>query len=121
MFFTVAKDSTERLSAAASEKNRELLQIDNVYRQRVLQTVTSLLVALLVFRAHDLLKITNNNSQQENQTFAIETISSPNIWGANLVSAIRKIKVPQKFRATLHLSTKFINLRVLTVQLAFTI
>lgn len=79
MFFTIAKDCTERLSAAASEKNRELLQIDNVYRQRVLQTVTSLLVALLVFRAHDLLKITNINPQQENQTFAIETISSPNI------------------------------------------
>ena len=120
MFFTIAKDCTERLSAAASEKNRELLQIDNVYRQRVLQTVTSL-VALLVFRAYDLLKITNINPQQENQTFAIETISSPNIWGANLVSAIRKIKVPQKFRATRHLSTKFITLRVLTVQLAFTI
>ena len=121
MFFTIAKDCTERLSAAASEKNRELLQIDNVYRQRVLQTVTSLLDALLVFRAHDLLKITNINPQQENQTFAIETISSPNIWGANLVSAIRKIKVPQKFRATRYLSTKFITLRVLTVQLAFTI
>ena len=117
MFFTIAKDCTERLSAAASEKNRELLQIDNVYRQRVLQTVTSLLVALLVFRAHDLLKITKINSQ----TLAIEKISSPNIWGANLVSAVRKIKVPQKFRATRHLSTKFITLRVLTVQLAFTI
>ena len=81
-FFTIAKDCTERLSAAASEKNRELLQIDSVYRQRVLQTVTSLLVALLVFRAHDLLKITNINPQQEKQTFAIETISSPNIWGS---------------------------------------
>ena len=33
--------------------------LDNVYRQRVLQTVTSLLVPLLVFRTHDLLKITN--------------------------------------------------------------
>ena len=97
MFFTIAKDFTERLFAAASEKNRELLQIHNVYRPRVLQTVTSLLVALLVFRAHDLLKITNINPQQGNQTFAIETISSPNIWGANLVSAIRKIKVPQKY------------------------
>ena len=108
MFFTIAKDCTERLSTAASEKN-------NVYRQRVLQTVTSLLVALLVFRAHILIP------QQENQTFAIGTISSPNIWVANLVSAIRKIKVPQKFRVTRHLSTKFITLRVLTVQLAFTI
>ena len=32
--------------------------LDNVYQQRVLQTVTSLLVALLVFRTHDLRKIT---------------------------------------------------------------
>lgn len=89
--------------------------LDNVYQQRVLQTVTSLLVALLVFRTHDLRKITKKYIylQQENQTFAIETISSPNIWGANLVSAIRKIKIPQKFRATRHLSTKFITLRVL--------
>ena len=73
MFFTIAKDCTERLSAAALEENSELLQ--TLYRQRVLQTVTSLLVALLVFRAHDLLKITNINPQQENQTFAIETLS----------------------------------------------
>ena len=36
-----------------------------VYRQRVLQTVTSLLVVLLVFRGHDLLKIANINPQQE--------------------------------------------------------
>ena len=34
-----------------------------VYRQRVLQTVTSLLVVSLVFRRHDLLKIANINSQ----------------------------------------------------------
>ena len=36
-----------------------------VYRQRVLQTVTSLHVVSLVFRGHDLLKITNINPQQE--------------------------------------------------------
>ena len=36
-----------------------------VYRQRVLQTVTSLLVVSLVFRWHDLLKIANINAQQE--------------------------------------------------------
>ena len=36
-----------------------------VYRQRVLQTVTSLRVVSLVFRGHDLLKITNSNRQQE--------------------------------------------------------
>ena len=36
-----------------------------VYRQRVLQTVTSLRVVLLVFRGYDLLQITNINPQQE--------------------------------------------------------
>ena len=36
-----------------------------VYRQRVLQTVTSLLVVSLVFRGHDLRKIANINPQQE--------------------------------------------------------
>ena len=36
-----------------------------VYRQSVLQTVTSLRVVSLVFRGHDLLKIANMNSQQE--------------------------------------------------------
>ena len=36
-----------------------------VYRQRVLQTVTSLRVVSLVFRGHDLLQITNINPQQE--------------------------------------------------------
>ena len=35
-----------------------------VYRQRVLQTVTSLRVVSLVFRGHDLLKIANFNPQQ---------------------------------------------------------
>ena len=36
-----------------------------VYRQSVLQTVTSPRVVSLVFRGHDLLKIANMNSQQE--------------------------------------------------------
>ena len=36
-----------------------------VYRQRVLQTVTSLGVVSLVFRGHDLLESTNFNPQQE--------------------------------------------------------
>ena len=36
-----------------------------VYQQRVLQTVTSLPVVSLVFREHDLLKITNINPQEE--------------------------------------------------------
>ena len=36
-----------------------------VYRQRVLQTVTSLRVVSLVFRGHDLLKIANINPQQD--------------------------------------------------------
>ena len=36
-----------------------------LYRQRVLQTVTSLRVVSLVSRGHDLLKIANINPQQE--------------------------------------------------------
>ena len=36
-----------------------------VYRQRVLQTVTSLRIVSLLFRGHDLLKIANINPQQE--------------------------------------------------------
>ena len=39
------------------------------YRQCVLQTVTSLHVVSLVFRGHDLLKITNINPQQEARFF----------------------------------------------------
>ena len=41
-----------------------------VYRQRVLQTVTSLRVVSLVFRGHDLRKIANINPQQE-ATFSL--------------------------------------------------
>ena len=49
-----------------------------VYRQRVLQTVTSLRVVSLVFRGHDLLKIANINPQQE-ATLSLrkKKISSP--------------------------------------------
>ena len=36
-----------------------------VYRQRVLQTVISVLVVSLVFRGHDLRKFANINPQQE--------------------------------------------------------
>ena len=36
-----------------------------VYRQRVLKTVTSLVVVSLVFRGHDLRKIANFNPQQK--------------------------------------------------------
>ena len=36
-----------------------------VYRQHVLQTVTSLRVVSLVFRGHDLLKIANIDHQQQ--------------------------------------------------------
>ena len=43
-----------------------------VYRQRVLQTVTSLRVVSLVFRGHDLRKL-----QSKKHTFAMEKISSP--------------------------------------------
>ena len=49
----------------AAEKIRELLRGIVAYRQRVLQTVTSLAVVSLVFRRQDLLKIANFNPQQE--------------------------------------------------------
>ena len=48
-----------------------------VYRQRVLQTVTSLRVVSLVFRGHDLLKIANINPQQEATLSLWKKISSP--------------------------------------------
>ena len=43
-----------------------------VYRQRVLQTLTSLGVVSLVFRRHDLLKIVNFNPRVTSQIFAKE-------------------------------------------------
>ena len=65
------------MSTVASEKNRELLQGIVVYRQRVLQTVTSLRVVSLVFRGHDLLKIANINPQQEARFSLWKKLSSP--------------------------------------------
>ena len=51
-------------------------QVNFVYRQRVLQTVTSLRVISLVFRGHDLLKIANINPQQEATLSLWKEISS---------------------------------------------
>ena len=65
------------MSTLASEKNRELLQGIIVYRQCVLQTVTSLRVVSLVFRGHDLLKIANINPHQEATLSLWKKISSP--------------------------------------------
>ena len=48
-----------------------------VYRQRVLQTVTSLRVVSLAFRGHDLLKIANINPQQKATLSLWKKISSP--------------------------------------------
>ena len=50
------------MSTVASEKNKEMLI---VFRQRVLQTVTSVRVVSLVFRGHDFQKIANINPQEE--------------------------------------------------------
>ena len=47
------------MSTVASEKNRKMLFIGNVFLQTALRVVS------LVFRGHDLLKIANINSQQE--------------------------------------------------------
>ena len=48
-----------------------------VYQQRVLQTVISLRVVSLVFRGHDLLKITNINPQQEARFSLWQKLGSP--------------------------------------------
>ena len=48
------------MSPVASEKNREMLFIDNVFYKQI-----SLRVVSLVFRGHDLLKIANIYPQQE--------------------------------------------------------
>ena len=50
------------------------------YRQRVLQTVTSLRVVSLVFRGHDLLEIANIDLQQEATLSLWKKISSPREW-----------------------------------------
>ena len=47
-----------------------------VYRQRVLQTVTSLRVVSLAFRGHDFLKIANINPQQKATLSLWKRISS---------------------------------------------
>ena len=54
-----------------------------VYRQRVLQTVTSLRVVSLVFRGHDPLKLANINSQQEVR-FSLWKKSVPRESGGNV-------------------------------------
>ena len=51
-----------------------------VYRQRVLETVTSLRVVSLVFRGHDLLKIANINPRQDATLSLWKKISSPREW-----------------------------------------
>ena len=51
-----------------------------VYRQGVLQTVTSLGVVSLVFRRHVLLKIANFNPQQKARFSLWKKISSPREW-----------------------------------------
>ena len=53
------------MSTVALEKNRELLQGIVVYRQCVLQTVTSLREVSLVLRGYDLLKIAKISSPRE--------------------------------------------------------
>ena len=62
-----------------------------VYRQRVLQTVTSLRVVSLVFRGHDLLKIANINPQQE-ATLSLWKISSPREWRKRNLSLGQHLK-----------------------------
>ena len=61
-----------------------------VYRQRVLQTVTSLLVVSLVFREHDLRKIANIHPQQEGHIFAMEKISSPEMEPRSWLTSKRR-------------------------------
>ena len=63
------------MSTLTAEKIRELLRGIFAYRQRVLQTVTSLAVVSLVFRGHDLLKI-KFLSLARSQIFGMEKISS---------------------------------------------
>ena len=60
----VWEDAVQGLSGNVYRSDREKQGII-VYRQRVLQTVTSPGVVSLVFRRHDLLKIANFNPQQE--------------------------------------------------------
>ena len=64
------------MSTVASEKNREMLFMGNVF----LQTVTYLRVVSIVFRGHDLVKIANINPQQEATLSLWKKISSPREW-----------------------------------------
>ena len=70
------------MSTSAAEKTKELLWGIVVYRQRVLQTMTSLAVVSLVFRGYDLLKIANFNPQQEAR-FAVWKKLVPRESGGN--------------------------------------
>ena len=70
------------MSTSAAEKTKELLWEIVVYRQRVLQTMTSLAVVSLVFRGYDLLKIANFNPRQEAR-FAIWKKLVPRESGGN--------------------------------------
>lgn len=63
------------MSTLALEKKQGIV----VDWQRVLQTATSLRVFSLVFRAPDLLNITNTNPQQENQIFTMEKLVPANV------------------------------------------
>ena len=54
------------------------------YRQRVLQTVTSLRVVSLVFREHDLLKIANIDPQQEATLSLVSSQRERRKWSLGL-------------------------------------
>ena len=58
-------DAVQGLGMAMSTVASEKKQGNVVYRQRALQTVTSLRVVSLVFRGNDFRKIANINPQQE--------------------------------------------------------
>ena len=82
MFLIIAKDCTERLSAVSLSVGLIIPRVyrsvrekqgNVVYRQRVLQTVTSLRVVSLVFRGHDPLKIANTVEPRFNEV--------PRDWG----------------------------------------
>ena len=64
-FFSQIRHRNAFTEIAWEDAEQGLGMVIVVYRQRVLQTVTSLGVVSLVFRGHDLLKIANFNPQQE--------------------------------------------------------
>ena len=59
------EDAVQGIGMAMSTVASEKKQGNVVYRQRALQTVTSLRVVSLVFRGNDFRKIANINPQQE--------------------------------------------------------